>query len=155
LLGQRRRFSADERFLVALGAFVWLHGPMIGWARGNNGPEPASRYFDVLALALLVNAMAGVSLVRQGWFRFARPLLAAWVLVAATGLTLLFRTTWREELPIIEVAGVLQSEHVRHYLASGDPKELVVPVAFELPFHTVETLRGWLDDPFIRSILPW
>jgi hypothetical protein len=154
LVRQRRAWTNDERFLAALGVFIFVHAPMIGWARANDSPWPANRYFDVLSLGLLVNALALVALSPRWPLRRRRVCLAAWLLVAATGLAWQADYIYVNELPYHEAMWTLQQHHVRGYVDTGDPVWLEHNEPWEIPHWSTEILRTELDDPFIRSILP-
>lgn len=140
-------WADDERFLCALGLFVFVHAPLIGWARANDSSISQNRYFDIFTLGLVVNALA----VARTPFKTA---VIAWCLVAATGLGLRARRMFVEELPYVERAWREQERHLYGYLATGDAKQLVAPVPWEIPHWSAAELQQLLDDPFIRSILP-
>jgi hypothetical protein len=154
LVRDRRRWTPDERFLCALGVFVSMHGVMIGWARANESPRPAGRYFDVLALGLFVNAWALVAWSRARSTPLRKATLAGWLVLAALGTTLLATRTFRDDLPYHDLLWSIQEKNLREYLSKGRPEALRQP-DWQIPHWNSEDLRALLDDPFIRGVLPW
>ncbi len=156
----RTRGSSSARnslFILALGSFVLLNDMALAWSRGANNALVSSRYTDLLWLAWFVNAWALLTLAdRLSFRRFGSAIhvtCAAFVLIGIVSLSFvsiaqLDGARGRKQVYELESANVLK------YIESGDFSVLSQQPLFAIPFPDAAILRGRLDDPVLRAILP-
>jgi hypothetical protein len=152
-----------ERALIGLGAWTLLHALAMAFVRGADGAPPATRYMDLLAVGLVVNAVALLALLAppaevsgtaSAWRRATWGLACAWTAVAISGGVWLARRDFRQDLP--QVAGYRRYHVtlVRRFLETDDPAVLADASHGIPPYPIAEHLAGVLRQPFIRQILP-
>lgn len=143
--------------VLALGLFAFLHALAVAYARANYG-EIAPRSMDILSTGVIANALAAfeLSALLPGWRRVLAPCVAGWTAVAFCGAFNLATLTFGARLPEERVNRAAQVVNVRHYLRSGDPRALRDKPVWQLPMppNELKVLKGRLDDPRIRAMLP-
>lgn len=158
-LAKRGVPAGEELFALGLGAFAAMHAPAIGYARGASGAAPATRYFDLLALGAIANALAAVLLVRRARatgspLHPARALLAAWICLAGVGGLGLLRRMLGTELPLVGAAVARQEKAMALYVRTGDAGLLRHDAPGDLSYPDERFLEEELALPFVRSVLP-
>jgi hypothetical protein len=156
-----RRKEADraDEFLTALGIWLLLQCATIGFARGASRLVP-SRYFDLLAFQVVVNAMCLVRL--YDWTAvhaevprfFLKPAMAAWAVFFAVGGANLASFTLMADIPEWERMQAKQVATIRSFLVTDDPEKINSKTREEIPYHDNPELIGYLRHPYILSILP-
>jgi hypothetical protein len=154
---RRRKASNTELFAAGMALWVVLQAVAIAHSRGHDMTALASRYMDISAIGLLINA----------WFAFEilpLPLnisfaslriyaaAAAFFLIASYGLVIRFKADWsgmsgRHELVLIQTA------NVRDYVRTKDFSYLDQPL-LHIPYPKPDRLRQFLDNPTIAAMLP-
>ncbi len=150
---------ADPRWfnLLVLG---WLVTQFIVLAYGRAATPLASRYTDTYALATVVNVASLLHLLPATW-RFRRvqggEAFAAIIICASlVGLRLYIRplSFGMDGVVMRRDTARIEADRVQCYLASHDPTCLDAARPLDLPYPDAVRLRGLLDDPAIRAVLP-
>jgi hypothetical protein len=151
---RRQRMSPSTWFALGVSALVFAQLAAVAHSRGHDTLHLASRYMDLPALGLAMNAWLAVDMLeRQGTMRVARIILGiAFACLATYALAL--RTPWDVKL-VHERAYYTGKEtsNVAAYMASGDATWLDQP-PLEIPYPSAARLRQLLDDPTIAEMLP-
>jgi hypothetical protein len=146
--------SESQWFLLALG--VWLFGQYALLAYGRAVGHDASRYLDFFSIGLLLNAACAAVLIRHFSERpiaLRRLALATWLLVVAIGLSIEAAPMLRSLAEKREVS--LASEvNTRAYLVTREEAHLLDKPYLHVPYPNSARLKGILDQPTIRAILP-
>lgn len=148
--------SRASQTIAALGGWVLVQIVATAYARGAGADYPASRYMDTLSFGALVNGIALAwclslpSVPRLG--RMAYYALAlAWVVTLGIGLRDVLERNLRYELPDTKKYYVKAEGHMRHYLATNDPKALAYP---DIPYPSADGLVERLARPSLRALMP-
>jgi hypothetical protein len=155
----RRRFRAgrQERWVLALGAWVVIQAAAIAYSRGARGVAPPSRYLDMFGLALVVNLAAVLTLAGRWSRRAIVPWVTGglWLLVMGAGLWRLCDVTLDREAAVRETWTHAYIRNVQSYLRTGDiDRLLTLKGPEEIPYHTPFALGAMLQYPLVRTILP-
>jgi hypothetical protein len=146
---RRRDFSATDAGL--LGLLAWEILQCLATAYARTGPEPASRYLDLLALNLVLGF---VFLFREFTGRARVWLALGWLVAVIAGLAHETSLHWRlGVLPRIPYHRA-QEKHLRAYLQFGDPREISDKSWPEIPYPDPRALLSFLASPQIRAIMP-
>lgn len=153
---RRDRIDSREPVIVAAGAWVLLQFLATAYARGAGGAPPASRYYDTETLSVLINFAALLVLVsREPWSPPWRPLrrwaFALWCFGAGYGLLSHGEGVLRGDMTVVGPQFYSYTEHLRAYVATDDPTDLVEG---EIPYPSADTLRERVSHPEIRALLP-
>jgi hypothetical protein len=148
-----------ERLAVGLGVWVALHAAALAYGRGAGGAAPATRYMDFLSLGVVANAMALLAMPDWGWTRpIARQLtwvpLAAWLAFSGGGI---LRLADRTIVELDPWNGYFAAHvaNIHRLIVSGDMAGFVSkPPLIELPYPGAQRLADFLQEPYIRRILP-
>jgi len=81
-------------------------------------------------------------------------LLALWLVAAGWGIHDRAGESIDRQLPGVAARGNEQMRRLRGYLQTGDRQYLVADSPLAVPYPNPDFLRSWLDDAFVRSILP-
>lgn len=153
-----RRATDSELFAAGMLLWVALQAIAIAHSRGHGMVGLSSRYMDLTAMGLVLNAWFAARLAwphvststRHGGFQKAVALgfalVAIFGLYQRTGVDLQAMRE-RHHLTLIETG------HVRDYVRTGDPKQLVQPF-LHIPYPDADRLRSLLDNPTIHDMLP-
>ena len=141
------------QFLLALAGWVLLQAAVIAYGRGGSGEtQIVSRYTDVLALGVVVNALALCTFVaRRGLL--LKGLAAFWCAAIISG------AGWQSHRELAVQRGrasfLTQAEqNLRRYVTTADRVTYIDSPHRAIPYPNRERLRELLDDPAIRSLLP-
>lgn len=153
----REKPTLDDPRWLHLGVMIWVLGQIVALSYGRNGAL-VSRYLDFLTIGVIANVAALFALLPAG--RFARPAdlrkFAALVAIALT-VTLMAnhgRVSKANDIFTRRDEGLAQAQHLRAFLASGDPRDLDVAHKYDLPYPDRDRLQRLLSDPTLRDILP-
>lgn len=152
--------TAAVELLLGIGLWLGLQFAAIAHARGSGGIPPPGRYQDLLALGVVLNALAGLWLMRclspgSGQRRAAVVLGTAWLLVLANGLTRITVEDLTVGLPARRQLGLVEERNVRGFIATDDAASwLTNKPLLEIPYPLPDRLASLLRDPVIRAILP-
>jgi hypothetical protein len=159
-VGRRRTATRFELIGLGMAAWVILQSASIAYSRGNGLSTLPSRYLDILVLGLLANlafALARLSSrLGSGAALSAASAPAFALLVFGTAAVVGLRDQSRQELSYAEDmdrAAKLQTQHLRAFVAQGDPALLDVPPR-ELPYPDKQRLQSLLGDKTLRAFLP-
>lgn len=146
----RTRDDSAERFILGTGFWVLLQAVALAMFRANSGEGIESRYTDILAYGLLVNAICAVWLLGSGGLRRLMPALTAvWFVVSGLGFFaassdgLAVSASWKHDMEIRRAA-------TAGFLAAGDRRYLDRAP----PYPDTQRLAALLLDPALRPILP-
>lgn len=156
-----RRKEADraDEFLTAIGIWLLLQCATIGFARGASRLVP-SRYFDMLAFQVVVNAMCLIRLfdwtaARADFSRIAlKPAAALWTAFVVVGTANLGAFTMLADIPEWQRMQAKQLATLRSYLVTDDPEKINSKTREEIPYHDNAELIGYLRHPYVLTILP-
>ena len=169
-LRDRQTQMPAEELVLGLGLWVVLQDAATAYARGAQ-LYPQWRYMDATCFVMIVNCLSIVMLLRRRFGGSRRmkilwlTVFSLWGLAGATGLTLLSSRAWSFDLPERRYFSRCQLENMRTYLATDDvrvfdgkPKQHL-PLYEGDPFaprpeHQGEKLVKYLDNPWVRPILP-
>jgi len=160
LLCWRRAPEQHAIWIVcALGIWSWINIAATAFARGAvNETVITSRYIDGLALSLCLQFCALVILTvkcvkSRRWTTACFAFAAIWLVIAITGWVK-YTSLLPEELSIKLNKSLIEEKNVKAYLATGDASNLYDKPFEHIPYPVAERLKGLLDDPVIRKILP-
>jgi hypothetical protein len=156
----RRKPSAAELFVLALGGWLILQAASMAYARGVGGMAPASRYMDILALGVIVNLLA-FYFMAQSWYGLPnriKPYLntsaCLWIGLVILGLG---------ELAVMESWAAIQKralhyekqlKNTREFIRTGHLSVLQNKPFLHIPYPSAERLAQLLTHPQLRAILP-
>jgi hypothetical protein len=149
---------ADRRWLLlALAGWAALQAAAIAYGRAT-GPT-APRYLDVFAIALLLNGVCLLYLLRvfkESWLRrrIAFCAIALWMLLIVPGAT---THTLRYSVPELAhkgVTGRAGTENLRAYLDTKDITVLENKPRFHIPYWEAHRLAAIVSMPVIHALLP-
>lgn len=159
-----------SQVIVALGGWTLVQVVATAYARGVGADYPASRYMDTLAFGAMANGLALAWLV--AWRRYPAPasdrahsdrgsetvrviglgvLTLAWLGTLGAGLHRVTVLSFRHELPDARKYYDKAEGHMRHYLATDDPRALAYP---DIPYPSAESLIERLANPHLRALMP-
>jgi hypothetical protein len=169
-LRKRQARMPAEELVVGLGLWVVLQAAASAYARGAQ-VFPQWRYMDATCFVMIVNGLSIVLLLRHHVKASGRRKvlwLAAfclWGIACAAGLTLLSLRAWSFDLPERRFYSRCQLENMRLFIATGDIRAFDRKPKQHLPLyegdpnaprpqHAAEKLVRYLDNPWVRPILP-
>jgi hypothetical protein len=150
---------ADRRWLLlALAGWAALQAAAIAYGRATGHPT-SSRYLDVFAIALLLNGVCLLYLLRifkESWLRrrIAFFAIALWMLLIVLGGT---THTLRYSVPELAnkgVTGRAGTENLRAYLDTKDITVLENKPPLHIPYPEAHRLAAIVSMPVIRALLP-
>jgi hypothetical protein len=150
-------WNPTEVTLVVLVAWVTLQSAALAYARGGASHGIASRYADIHALFLLMNAVALGAMWHAHGERNARArtLLAwTWFALAGVGLSREARLHTITYLWPMPERWAEFAEPLRDYVRTGDAAHLRATPDRQLAHPSPDTLMSALDDPNLRRVLP-
>jgi len=149
------RYSLRQELLLAVGLWVLLQIAAVSFYRGADGGYPADRYADIWIVGLVVNLLSWLEVARVVPTRWLQPrsvLLAAWLLILATGSTVGGLSIWQTLLPSVSGRSRVYEEDVGLYLRTGDVTRLHPP--YQIPFPDVDWFKRIIDRPSMRAVMP-
>jgi hypothetical protein len=155
---RRRPPLADRRWLlVALTGWLALQATTIAYGRAA-GPT-SSRYLDVFAIGLPLNAACLLLFWRASekqlpQRRLAFGMGAIWLLFVLCGLALNTITRSQAELANEQAQGQDWTKNLRAYLDTGDIGALENQPFLHIPYPDAQRLAEIASSPVIRAILP-
>ena len=138
-------------FVFSLG--LWVFGQIFAISYGRAQGILSSRYLDLFAIGILLNAYCLMVLFQQQWcMRFTKPGIIIWIFLVMTGLGLFVPGIMRD---IAEKKAVTQrnQDNVYGYLATGDSAWIQKQPYRDIPYPDVIRLKSLLDSPIIAGIL--
>ena len=153
-IGRRAPMTSSAWFALGMSALVFVQLAALAHSRGHDTLHLASRYMDIPALGLAINAWLAVDLPLASLA--SRGIRAVFIVIFA-GLAICgfaWRTPW--DMRLLDQRAWYsnrQIETVAGYLASGDPAWLDQP-PLEIPYPTAGRLKELLDEKVIADMLP-
>lgn len=149
---QRRQFSRADAFIAGMLVWVGLQFLAIAHARGHEMSALSSRYMDIPAIGMALNMYLVLTQLTTpgrlpGWI-----VAAAFLAIAGLGLARR-QSNDMDTLNRRHAFTMIETKHVRDYLATGNPANLQQP-RLCIPYPDAIRLQSWLDNPTIRSTLP-
>jgi hypothetical protein len=168
LRDRQPRVPAEE---IALAVGLWAVLQAVAAAYGRGGKDyPQWRYMDCTCFVMIVNALSLMLLwarcpKRWPLWHYFRVVAVLWVVACALGLALLISRAWRIDIPEREFYHRAQLQNTRAFMATGDIRVLDNKPNSQLPLyegdpyaprplHAGEKLVKYLDNPWVRRILP-
>jgi hypothetical protein len=159
LILRRSNTNNINWFVCTLGIWGWVQLAATSYSRGawRGADVLASRYTDTFALVICLQFCALLILLAElpasrRWRLITFAFTACWFAIGAIGWVNRISQTPRE-MEVKRFFSQQQEASVKAYLATGDAAHLNKPGNF-IPYPTVLELKGWLDDPKMREILP-
>jgi hypothetical protein len=149
---------ADRRWLLlVLAGWAALQEGAIAYGRATGPTSP--RYLDVFAIALLLNGVCLLYLLRvfkESWLRRSIVFCAItfWMLLIILGA---ITQTLRHSVPELAnkgVTGRAGTENLRTYLDTKDITVLENKPPFHIPYPEAHRLAAIVSMPVIRALLP-
>lgn len=141
--------------LLFIGAVIlWLLGQFISIAYGRAVDVTSSRYLDLFAIGLVVNFASLAILFNKskskvlfiGYWAF-------WITTVIFGFAS-SANKLNQDLQLRLSTSLEQEKNLRSYLCSNDMSYLQNKPYLHIPYPNADRLKGLLDNPTIRSILP-
>jgi hypothetical protein len=149
---------ADKRWfnLAVLG---WLLLQFMALAYGRADLPLSSRYLDIIQIGIVLNGVSALFLLsafaETVWQRrWAVAALVCWFVVLIFGLQGEANHSVGGGIEFRRDSAAIETENIRAYLHTGDFSILADKPPIDISFPSAERLRGFLDDPTIRAILP-
>ena len=146
-----RTTTPDDALLMGLLAWTVLQCLAIAYGRGGSGVVLSPRYLDLLAINVVVGF---VFLIRETSGRIRPVLAAAWLVAVVAGLCQQSAMMW----PIFVEPNISRQQrqegHVRDFLRTGDPANLLDKPLGDVPYPHGPTLVQRLTPPSIQGIMP-
>jgi len=138
-------------FIFSLG--LWMFGQILAIAYGRGDEILTSRYLDLFAVGILLNAYCLMILIHEG----LRPVLARnctvfWMFLVITGLGA-FTPRIIREIEDKKMVTIRNQENVNGYLMTGNVAFLQKAPYSEIPYPDAARLKSLLDNPTIAGIL--
>lgn len=144
---QNQRTTVDD-FILAAGLWVLVQIAAVSYSRAGGSLEPASRYGDVAAIGLLLNAFALARLVasnRHVWF-------AGWTAAVAICLVVSSTRALSTAFPQKLADSREYERAVRTFLLTDDAATFEQERA--LPFPIADWMTRILRNPTLRRLMP-
>ncbi|EIJ43408.1 hypothetical protein BegalDRAFT_2565 [Beggiatoa alba B18LD] len=154
LLWLRRPLTMAETLLLTLGVWIVLQAASMAYARGANGAVPASRYVDILAIAILVNLLSFFVLMPMLVQRVRQVLLGIFTLWFIGNVFFMCELLQETVLPALLTKShnnVLQLQNTVAFLQTQDINTLKNK---NIPYPNADRLALLLSNPNIRRFLP-
>jgi hypothetical protein len=159
VLWRRLNTTAIERLALALAVWGVVQSVAVAYSRGATGAAPVSRYMDTLAFGVLANAMALLSFIgplnSKRWNAGWAAALAIWIGVVGVGIG---RVSDEMLETIARERRQWTPEHVKNvrlFVMNGDLDSFLEKKGpRDLPHYSASMLATWLEDPYLRGILP-
>jgi hypothetical protein len=152
------KLADNQWFNIA--AFGWILVQFVALALGRaKGAPLSSRYLDMFQIGLAVSIVSALSLmpahlgltsVRRGM----PAVVALWFLLLAFWIGRDAYSHLQYPVEARRQTAITETNNLRGYLSTGDFSYLTNKPILEIPYPSAERLRGLLDDPAIRSVLP-
>jgi len=151
-----RRIPSTPETLYTLSLAAWLYVLLLLFSFGRAPIASSSRYLDVHAIGLVLNAAALLYLfsrLASDWKWRAVLLVLLWVCFVACGLVLSF-DKWDKEVCLKAAQSLEQENNVRGYLLTKNPAFLLNKPHLAIPYPDAERLKSLLDSGTIQALLP-
>jgi hypothetical protein len=150
---RRRDFDRSDAFAAGMLAWVGLQFLAIAHARGHDTMTLSSRYMDITAIGIILNAYLALTQLSINNHRF--PGWAVAVMFFSITLLGLAERQNADMNALLErhTQTLAETLHVRDYLATGNPINLQQPRLY-IPYPDAAHLQSWLDNPAVRTMLP-
>jgi hypothetical protein len=145
----------------------WLVVALLGWvgmqaftvAYGRAAGATSSRYLDVFAIGLLLNAACLLYLVNtHPALRLQQRLtigaIVVWLLPVFVGATLLTVKYSLPEMLVKRASGRAETENLRSYLDTGNIHVLQNKAYLDIPYPDPQRLAMIVATPVVRALLP-
>lgn len=147
--------------LIGFGLWVVLQAMATSYGRGNDLLVPMTHYTDILAVGVIANLAALLSLARAVPAaalpaRVRSVALSAWILLVWEGLADLSRHPWgwiegprfrhRQEMEM--------KDNLSRYYQTGDPSFLSGEKGLSPYFFNPELMKTMADDPRVQRVIP-
>lgn len=148
------RKSSSYLYLIAVGG--WVFAQFITISYGRFSGSFSSRYLDLFAVGLIINFASllifyeRLSLGRKKLWKF---ILLSWPFIIFIAMFSRLPTIFNE-LKLKNFESSQQEKNVRAYLCTGNKSYLMNKPSQHVPFPDIEYLKGLLDNPKIKEILP-
>lgn len=156
-LVRQRQIDAPGTAAIALGVWTALQISSVAYGRARDLVEVHSRYTDMLALTILVNAFFCMRLMQH---RFARTRPNTSLALAGLWLALLvgaYAAQGAAGFVAMQQFGLsrqVQNDGVRRYVQGGYASVIDTAMPWNLPYPDKQRLKMMLSDKTIRDILP-
>lgn len=149
----RRSLGRTDAFVGGMLTWVGLQFLAIAHSRGHDMSALASRYMDIPAIGIALNAYLALAQLTSTNNRFV-----GWVVATLFFIVTLLGLHRRQENDMNELLQrhaltVIETKHVRDYLATGNATNLQQPPLY-IPYPDATRLRSLLDNPTVRAMLP-
>jgi hypothetical protein len=156
-IARRARTTPTTWFAVGIATFVFAQLGALAHSRGHDSVHLASRYMDLPALGLIVNAWLAANIIQNvSGISWAKGLAACSGALFLCCVFYAFIVRTPSDMHSIHQRVYYTSKETRNvagYMSSGDPSWLDQP-PLEIPYPIPERLRQLLDDKTIANILP-
>jgi hypothetical protein len=153
------RREADSAGIAALAAGLWTAAQVatLAYGRANDMLYVHSRYTDILAVGVLVNALfclrLASTLAVPASPRLRIAIACAWLTAAIGGYA------WQgakgvKDMLDFAATRQLQSDNIRNYLLSNNPGVIDSAMPWNLPLNNKASLKAMLGEPAVRNMLP-
>jgi len=155
LLGRlrARRLDGSDAVLLGLALWCWGQAAAVAYSRGNLSMGDASRYYDLYAIGIALNAIA----LARGWpGRAAKlwPVMAVvWVAALAYGLHQQTVQAYGDFLGTFPSVRATERRRLADFDRTGDLAALRQDPG-ELPHNSADVLAYFLSHPGVRRLLP-
>ena len=153
----RRDASAFDSTVLALGAWAVAQAAALAFARGSEYSGYVSRYGELLAVGLLVNAIALLRLfpLARTWRPSLSALAACWLLAAGVGLKEITTTGHTRYFHDVSAErALIRRDAVQAYLFHHDRHQLDLPATKGILYQGTDEVTRLLDQPKFRALLP-
>jgi hypothetical protein len=151
----RRPATGAAWFLISLGLWGFAQSMAIAYGRAEG--HNASRYSDNFTVTLVVGFACLLHLHGSLTGRLRRYLLlfgGIWLIVVMGGFIAAVPKHVAARIQSRYAESLVQEDHVRAFLASGDIADLPEQPVMQIPYPQANTLATALNNPALRDILP-
>jgi hypothetical protein len=157
VIRQRPPLSDRRWLVVALVGWVVLQAVTVAYGRAAGATS--SRYLDIFALGLLLNAACLLHLVNthpalRVQQRLTIGAIAVWLLPVLVGTALLTVKHSIPELAVKRASGQAETENLRSFLETEDIRVLQNKAYLDIPYPDPQRLAMIVATPVIRALLP-
>ncbi|HBK44980.1 MAG TPA: hypothetical protein DDZ67_00805 [Xanthomonadaceae bacterium] len=157
MLFRRASATSIDYFMAGCVGWAMLQCAAIAHGRGHEMQQVPSRYSDLLVPGLIASVwFAGRLWQWAGSGKMIIPARAlATLSITALAIALVARVpTDMAQMRERHYLSLIQTENVSAYLRDGDPRHLQQPL-MHVPYPDANRLQGYLDDPILRTVLPF
>jgi hypothetical protein len=158
ILRRKLKTTAIEQLSIAIAVWVVVQCLAMAYSRGAAGAAPASRYLDLVAFGMIANLVVCLPAFVSGSTRsraLAGGALLVWLGITSIGIVRVSDEMLESNARVRRQWSEQHVKNVRRFVITDDFDTFLKKKGpQDLPYHSPTLLAAWLEDPYIRHVLP-